>query len=280
MLEPDREVPSTIRRNLLDKQFGEWKVIGFAGRKRTTIRWLCRCSCGRVKEVSTGNLMSGLSTQCASCANRKHPVSNFKHGYSETKTYKVWRGAITSGQCVARWQVFLNFLEDMGYRPEGHRLRRIDPSQPYGPTNCRWEPRRREVNKELVRQLEQAGDRAERRRLIQQLRQDGYTYQEIANVAGVTRETIRQVLSGPQPKWVTGEPRWKSTPEERRRIEEQIIAQYNEAPTIQDLAAAIDVPYTAVRYCIARLVRLGKLSPRRPPRVVKAEQRSIASASG
>ncbi len=46
------------------------------------------------------------------------------------------------GKLCARWadkqNGFANFLEDMGFRPQGTYLRRRDMSQPFGPGNAHW----------------------------------------------------------------------------------------------------------------------------------------------
>lgn len=48
-----------------------------------------------------------------------------------------WYGALGVKVCEA-WLKFENFLKDMGTRPVGMTLDRIDPAKNYEPINCRW----------------------------------------------------------------------------------------------------------------------------------------------
>src|SRR5437868_4757100 len=76
------------------------------------------------------------------------------HGHSRTRMYKAWTGMVQrcinpaaagfdeyggAGIVVCdRWLKFANFLADMGERPEGMSLDRIDGAKGYEPSNCRW----------------------------------------------------------------------------------------------------------------------------------------------
>lgn len=127
--------------------FGEWVLVKPVG----GIHWRARCSCKKVRTVVLSHLTGGKSTRCRDCY-AKTQGSHWRT--TKDSTYAAW--ARMRQNCMnrnsnrylryggagigvtQRWDSFENFLEDMGDKPPGTVLTRIDPSREYCKENCRW----------------------------------------------------------------------------------------------------------------------------------------------
>jgi len=191
------------------QKFGRLTVIKAVGKnKRNNICWLCECDCGNTVKVAGGHLRSGHTNSCGCLIKETTKDINFKHGKTGTKNFHIWAGMRDrcnnpnnpayknyGGRGIKicqRWNEFKNFLADMGKKPKGLTLDRIDNDGNYEPKNCRWTTR-----KEQNRNSRQTKLNPLKAKVIRKLLKESVLNQpQIAKIFNVSKDTISLINTG------------------------------------------------------------------------------------
>lgn len=144
-----RQMPELI--DITNQQFGEWTVLSKAPSQKNITMWFARCSCGFESSVSGKNLRNGASNSCRICSMNSYRGYPKEFGYLRN-TWLAMKARCYNfshehyldygGRGITvcdRWLVnFNNFIADMGHRPEGCSVERLNNDGNYTPENCIW----------------------------------------------------------------------------------------------------------------------------------------------
>lgn len=154
--------------DLVGYTFGRLVVLSRAEKFRNSLRWECKCECGKVIVVDGGNLRSGHTRSCGCYARERSSETrktlNPTHGMTNTRFYSIWRSMIKrccdkshshyesyGGRGITidpMWlKSFESFYDDMYDSYQYHASKngekktsidRIDNNGNYEKENCKW----------------------------------------------------------------------------------------------------------------------------------------------
>lgn len=124
-------------------------------------RWRCRCDCGNETVTRSESLKTDHTRSCGCFHRRSHGEASSRNG-AQSVEYRTWAGMIRrcenshdesyqnyGGRGISvcdKWRSsYSAFLSDLGRRPDGHSLDRIDVNGNYEPGNVRWATAKEQV---------------------------------------------------------------------------------------------------------------------------------------
>ena len=193
-----------MRKSIIKKgeKYNNLTAIGFNYRdKKGRQCWLFRCDCGNKKVIDVSAVKSGHTKSCGCLHKEKASIQGKKnktHGMIKTKEYKVWDSI--KQRCLNKnhkayknyggrgikvcksWLKFENFFKDMGKRPKGLTIDRIDNNGNYEPKNCRWATMKEQSNNT-------------RNNIFISINGVQTSFNELAGIFGIKYTTLRYRLS-------------------------------------------------------------------------------------
>lgn len=158
--------------------YGRLTVVELARSAKNGKWWRCRCECGNICEV-TGNRLASEHTRSCGCLRREtsaaigkaqrlgatpmteHPLHGTWKAMKDrcnnpnSKDYPGYGGR--GIKVCPEWnQSFWSFVRDVGERPDGKSLERVNNDGDYCPENCSWATAEEQMaNRRTVRQMQE-----------------------------------------------------------------------------------------------------------------------------
>jgi hypothetical protein len=150
--------------DLTGKIFGRLTVTSRAESLKNFAAWNCQCQCGATKVVRGTALRTGQTVSCGCYQAEVKTTHGRRKNGANDPTYTSFvsmKSRVLNPQAHAyehyggrgisicqSWMDggFEQFLKDMGERPPGTSLDRIDVNGNYSPANCKWSTPKEQSN--------------------------------------------------------------------------------------------------------------------------------------
>ena len=205
-------------KDLTGMRFGRLTVIERADHNNSSGKplWVCRCDCGKIKDVGSRELRKGISVSCGCYRADWAKEHNKKHGGKGTRLYRIWtgmkdrclnknskykknyseRGIKICDEWADSFEAFYSWVMSNGY-DDKLTIDRIDNNGNYCPENCRWADYKTQGNNT-------------RSNVVVVLDGESHTVTEWSEITGVPRNVIYgRLKSGWDARKALFEPRRK-----------------------------------------------------------------------